>query len=472
MSFSVPWRGRSEKPNVRNMMREVIGRKYVISFKSFCFSSNCSSFLVLTICFLLSAVVNLLPTVAKAQDQPVHLIHADSLVGYNLGGDSYRDLIGHVVMRQGNTILNCDRAVQNTTQDIVDLYGNVRVEDDTLTLRTSKAKFYGKTNSVSSDSAVYLNDRRRTLTADRGTYNTDTKVAQFFGDVFVRDSTSQLTSEQLIYYRNEEKSFADVNVKIKSLDNNVTVRGYHFEDYSKKHYSIITGNPLLVQIDTSSDGKIDTLMITSLTMEAYRDSANERFISIDSVQVVRGSLSAHCGYGIYFSKDSMVVLQKQPIVWYEDNQLTGDSITVFIRDKKVHRVDVNGAAFAVSQSDSVYTDRYNQLKGKKLTMYLLDRKVDHIIVENNATSSYYLYDKNKPNGVNRVSGDRVVMYFNDGKVERIAVVSGVEGNYYPEKLVRNKVDFYNLPGFVYYKNLPEETEFPKEWIRGAGQNNK
>jgi len=432
-----------------------------------------SCLLLLASSFLLLITYSLLPAVLHAQEQPVRLIHADSLVGYTLSGDSYRDLVGHVVMQQGSTILNCDRAVQNTTRNVVDLFGNVRVEDDTLTLRTKQARYYGKTNLVSSDSAIYLNDRRRTLTADRGTYNTDTKVAQFFGHVFVRDSVSQLTSEQLTYYRNEEKSIGDVNVKIKSLENNVTVNGFHFEDYNKKNYSFITGKPMLTQIDTSSDGKIDTLMITSLKMEAYRDSshvgspngqaANERFIATDSVQVIRGSLSARCGYGIYFSKDSMVVLLKQPVVWYEDNQLTGDSVTVYIRDKKIDRVDVDGAAFAVSQSDSVFTDRYNQLKGKRLTMFLRDRKADRIIVENNATSLYYLYDKNKPNGVNRVSGDRVVMYFKDGKIERIAVVSGVEGNYYPEKLVKNKVNSYSLAGFMYHKNRPDRAKFPEEW---------
>lgn len=407
---------------------------------------------------------------SHAQEQSIRLIHADSLVGYNSGGDSFRDLVGHVVMQRENTILNCDRAVQNMSQDIVDLYGNVRVEDDTLTLRTKQGRYFGKTNLVASDSGVYLNDRRRTLTADRGTYDSDTKVAQFFGNVFVHDSASQLTSDRLVYYRNEEKTFADVNVKIKSLENNVTVRGFHFEDYSKKNYSLVTGEPLLVQIDTSSDGKIDTLMITSLMMEAYRDSAHvpsgsERFIANDSVQVIRGSLSAHCGHGIYLSKDSMVVLQKQPIVWYEDNQLTGDSVTVYIRDRKISRVDVNGNAFAVSQSDSVFADRYNQLKGKKLAMYLTDRKVDHIIVENNATSLYYLYDKNKPNGVNSVSGDRVVMYFKDGKIERIAVISGVEGNYYPEKLVKNRVGSYDLAGFTYHKNRPDRTAFPQDWTK-------
>ncbi|MGO9481523.1 MAG: OstA-like protein, partial [Candidatus Kryptoniota bacterium] len=375
-------------------------------------------------------------------------------------GDNYRELIGHVAMQHENTLLGCDRAVQNLTQDIFDLYGDVNVKDDTLTLITSQARYFGKTKTVSSDSAVYLNDRRRTLTADRGTYDSDTKVAQFYGHVVVRDSSSQLTSDQLVYYRTEGKTIADVDVEIRSLDNNIEVYGSHFEDYDKKSYSLMTGEPLLVKIDTSSDGKIDTLMITSKTMEAYRDSTNESFVADDSVQVIRDSLSARCGHGTYYSKDSIVVLQKNPVVWYGDNQLTGDSIAVYIRDKKIDHVDVVGSAFAVSESDSIYSDRLNQIKGKKLTMFLLDRKVERIVVENNATSLYYLYDKNRPNGINKVSGDRVVMYFKDGKIDRIAVISGVEGNYYPEKLVRDKTSSYSLAGFEYYKNRPLKDQFP------------
>ncbi len=423
-------------------------------------NSSPVSKLQLLVFFLLAVFLS---ATASAQDQTVKLIHADSLIGYTVGGISYRELIGHVTMQHENTTLKCDRAVQNITEDRIDLYGDVKVTDDTLTFLTKQARYFGKTRTVASDSAVYLNDRRRTLTADRGTYDSQTKVAQFYGNVFVRDSVSQLRAEQLVFYRNEGKTIADGDVNIKSLQNNVTVFGSHFENYDKKKFSLMKGSPLLVQIDTTSDGKIDTLLITSQTMEAYRDTAIERFIARDSVQVIRGSLSARCGYGTYFSNDSLVVLQEKPVVWYEDNQLTGDSVAVYIRDKKISRVDVVGAAFAVSQSDSIYADRFNQLKGKKLTMYLLDSKVDRIIVENNATSLYYLYDKNEPNGINKVSGDHVVMYFKDGKVDRIAVISGVEGDYFPEKMVKGKISSYNLVGFTYFKNRPKKADFPKSW---------
>ena len=171
MSFRI-WR-KLEKHN--NSRKPIAGMGIIQSFCSAMFLLFVLHVLLLSACFS-----------NAPQEQPVRLIHADSLIGYTMGGDNYRELIGHVTMRHENTILNCDRAVQNLTQDIVDLYGNVNVKDDTLTLLTKQARYFGKTKIVSSDSAVYLNDRRRTLTADRGTYNTDTKVAQFYGDVFVQ----------------------------------------------------------------------------------------------------------------------------------------------------------------------------------------------------------------------------------------------------------------------------------------------
>ena len=134
-----------------------------------------------------------------------------------------------------------------------------------------------------------------------------------------------------MYYRNEQKTIADIDVRIKSVENNVTVYGSHFEDYDKKHYSLMTGTPLLVQIDTSSDGKIDTLLITSRTMEAYRDSANERFIAMTAFR----SCATRCRHVPAMERTcwrkktvSWRSLQKNPIVWYGDNQLTGDSIAV------------------------------------------------------------------------------------------------------------------------------------------------
>lgn len=419
-----------------------------------------ASFVPVMMLFLI-AILSLNASGQDSTSQIVRLIHADSLVGYSSGGNSFRELNGHVLFSQGQTTLSCDRALQNLTTNQVDLFGNVVVHDDTLTLKAKQARYFAKTKTVYCDYGVYLNDTKRTLTADKGDYNSTDKVAHFAGNVFVQDSLSQLFANQLVYYREEGKTFADGDVRIISKENHVTVYGGHFENYEKKKYSMMKLAPVLVQIDTASDGKIDTLMIKSRLMEAFRDTVEERFVATDSVEVIRSELMARCGLGTYFANDSLIVLVSSPVVWYEDNQLTGDSISVYLHNKMVSRVHVVGFAFALSQSDSLYQDRFNQLKGKELTMYLNKKKVERIVVDNNAVSLYYLYDKNKPNGVNKVSGDKVVMYFRDGKIDKISVTGGVEGDYYPEKLIKGEVESYNLEGFRLYTDKPVGADFRK-----------
>lgn len=393
--------------------------------------------------------------------QIVKLVHADSLVGYSSGGNSFRELNGNVLFSQGKTTLRCDRALQNLTTNQVDLFGNVVVHDDTLTLKAKQARYFSKTKTVYCDYGVYLNDARRTLVADKGDYNSIDKIAHFTGNVFVQDSVSQLYANQLVYYRQEGNTIADGHVKIISKENHVAIYGGHFENYEKKRYSLMKQAPVLVQIDTSRDGKIDTLVIRSLLMEAFRDTTEERFVATDSVEVIRSELVARCGTGTYFANDSLIVLINSPVVWYEDNQLTGDTILVYLHNKMISKVHVVGFAFALSQSDSAYKDRFNQLKGKELTMYLNNKKVERIVVDNNAVSLYYLYDKNKPNGVNKVSGDRVIMYFKDGKIDKISVAGGVEGDYFPEKIIKGEVASYNLNGFYLYLDKPSKADFGK-----------
>ncbi|MEK6755811.1 MAG: hypothetical protein AABZ02_06645, partial [Bacteroidota bacterium] len=144
----------------------------------------------------------------------------------------------------------------------------------------------------------------------------------------------------------------------------------------------------------------------------------------------------------------------QPVVWHEENQLTGDSIVITTKERKLRSVYVEGRAMAVSRADSVRRQRFDQLTAREITMYFYDGKIAQIDAERNATSLYYLFEEAEPNGVNRSSGDRIVMEFQDGKVDRIKIVGGVEGKYFPESMITRREPEYNLDGFKWIANRP------------------
>ena len=84
-----------------------------------------------------------LPWVSQGQSQ-VELIRADSLKGYQQDLVMRKELLGHVLLRQGTTTLSCDQAVLNSTTNNVEAYGHVKIiQADTVTITGDTALYNG-----------------------------------------------------------------------------------------------------------------------------------------------------------------------------------------------------------------------------------------------------------------------------------------------------------------------------------------
>jgi lipopolysaccharide export system protein LptA len=410
--------------------------------------------------FLLTLIAaGLLP----AQDsRTIVLQNADVFSGKRLpGGEDIRELEGNVRFKQGNVRVWCDRAVQNLNRNEIELIGSVKVVRDTVTLTSKRGKYFGNARRADCEGNVKLKTSNVTLYADYGTYYIDEKKAFFQKNVRVVDSTSTIFSEQLTYFETERKSIALLHVRIMNHDDNVTMFGNYLEHYDSTRYSKMTEQPRLMQIDTSDAGEIDTLAVKSMVMESFDDSS-KRMIATDSVVIVRGGLAARCGLVRYLRTGEQIEMYKMPIVWYDENQVTGDTIILNMEKNKLDSVSVRSKAFVLSESDSLYPHRYNQLTGRKITLKFADNKLQETFVERNAVSLYFLYDDRIPNGANSTSGDYIRMNFDNGKPRRIHIAKGIEGTYYPENLVERDESQYNLDGFNLKPNRPTlHTIFPE-----------
>ena len=374
------------------------------------------------------------------------LKHADVFAGKNVNGEDIRELTGNVHLVQDNVLVWCDRAVQHLAKNEVELSGRVRVLRDTVTLTAKKGTYYGNTKKAVCEDGVRLETTHVTLLADSGTYFTQEKKSFFHSHVRVIDSTTTIFSDELTYLEKERESIAVHRVKVINSDNNVRLFGDYLEHFDDTRYTRITEQPRLMQIDTSSKGVIDTLVVKSIVMESFDDST-KKLIATDSVAMARGPLSVRCGWARYFTQKQFIELREAPVVWYEDNQAYGDSITLFMSHNKLQHAVIRNRTFALSLSDSLYPARYNQLTGRKIEMFFQDDKLHEMAVDQNAISLYYLYDGKDPNGANRTSGDIITMTFLAGKIDLIRIVRGIEGTYYPEKMVLKKEEKYNLDGF-------------------------
>jgi lipopolysaccharide export system protein LptA len=383
---------------------------------------------------------------------------ADVMNVRTIGGQEVRELIGnvHIVQSSQGEVVKmwCDSALRYMETNKIQLFGDVKLVRDSVTLTSDEGVYYGNDRRAEMSKGVRLTRGGSVLTSKFGEYFADEKRARFTGDVHVVDSTSSTWSNALTYFETDEKSIAVGNVRVYNTENNLTVFGDSLIRFERLKYTLVPRHPKMVQVDTSSSGALDTMLVISHTMETYQDSV-PRFIAQGEVQMVRTDLAAVCREATYFLHGGSIVLRGDPVVWHAENQLTGDSVVISTADRKLQSVYVVGRAVAISRADSVLTQRYDQLTAREITMYFAAGKIAHIDAERTATSLYYLFDQGEPNGANKSSGDHIIMAFQDGKVDQIRIIGGVEGKYYPETMIAGREPEYNLDGFRWITDRPK-----------------
>jgi lipopolysaccharide export system protein LptA len=389
------------------------------------------------------------------ESRVIVLENADNVEGRQLNGEDAREFIGSVRFRQENIHISCDRALQMMQSGRVNLTGNVVVVDDSgITMKSPRGVYFRDERRAMALDSVHLSDGKVILTAKFGEYFVDPKRAFFRWQVVVLDSSSTVTADSLTYFRVDKRSIAQGDVRICNRTDNITITGHRLDHWSEKQFSRVTEDPVLTQIDSGNTGRSDTLVVRSRVMEAYRDTL-KLLLAIDSVQIIRTDLAAVCKLAKFYTQSDSINLRGSPIVWYQDTQVTGDSINVYLKERKLDHVSVMGNAFAISQGDTGFPERYDQISGELMRMQFAEKGLQHIDVETRATSVYHLYEDSLANGLNKTSGDRIIISFDEGKVQTLRVVGGVEGRYLPENMVRGNERDYQIAGFQLYLNRPQ-----------------
>jgi lipopolysaccharide export system protein LptA len=395
---------------------------------------------------------------AQRDGQVVTLDHADSLVGLTIRGERARELIGNVMFSQGTIVVRCTRAIQYLESNRFELLGGVDVRDGSLSMKSPRGSYDGSKRIAEAFDGVTLVDSSTTVTSRYGRYHLEPKIAYFKDSVTVQDTSSILTADELTHYREEQRVVAVGNVEIRDPKQSFVGSGQYFESRRPQSWYKLEGSPRIVQYSTAADDTQDTLTVRGRVLESFQDSI-PRLIATDSVRITHDGLAAVGGSCVYYTSLDSMILRQSPWVWYttaesEENQVFGDSIFVALKQRRPETVYVRGRAFAASQADTTLTNRYNQLSGQRITMHFANSKIRQIVVDQTATSLYYLFDESGANGLNRTSGDRVTMAFGPKGIDSITVTNGVEGLYVPEKMVKGHEESYQLQGFRWRNDRP------------------
>jgi lipopolysaccharide export system protein LptA len=177
-------------------------------------------------------------------------------------------------------------------------------------------------------------------------------------------------------------------------------------------------------------------------------------------KLFKSDLQSKADSMFYSGVDSTIRSFVNPIMWTEGSQLTGDTIYLQMKHKKLDnlRMFPNGFIVNIEKTDSTH---FNQVAGKRMRGYFKDDKLYKMFVEGNAESIYFARDSGKMtiSGIQRSLSSRIAIDFKDNSATRLSFYTKPENRYGPPD--KFKDDEKILKGFIW---KPKERPVSKESI--------
>jgi len=357
-----------------------------------------------------------------------------------------------------------------------------KINSDTLQYNTST-----EIATFTSPTVVYNIKDKRTIKTREGFYDMKNKKAELYKRSVIEDSSAIFTADDMAFDDSTGLGEFRGNAVYKSKD---TAQGFdmianNIRTNKKTNSMVATQKPILlikqgadtiyIAADTLYSAKLSELTKnrvvpqvrdaswldsvskqTKLIPKDDEDSADKFFEAYYNVKIFSDSLQATGDSLFYSLKDSVFRLFKKPIVWAQDNQITGDTIYLFIKNKKPERLYVFENSMAINKVDSV--DYYNQLRGTTINANFIDGKINDMRAKGNAENVYYAQDEEKNFiGVNKSSADVIDVFFEDSKPQKVVFLRNLEGTTYPMRSTNH--EDLKIRGFKWLETIRPKSKY-------------
>ena len=300
---------------------------------------------------------------------------------------------------------------------------------DTLKYNTvSKIVYFcGPTKIINDTSYLFAND---------GWYNTVDDVSLVYENVLYKNKAQKLIADSLYLDRKNKFGKAYSNIELFDSTQNVILQGDYGDYYEEQKKSVVTGRALFIQI---ADG--DSIFLHADTLKSEYDSTGTYQIlrAYHKVKSFKSDLQIMCDSIVYSFSDSTIYILGNPILWTDNNQITGDTIKVHIADNKVDFFELISSSFIVSQESSSH---FSQIKGVNMAGYFNDSRLYLVKVNNRSEAIYFPRDNGEIIGVNKSKCKNMNIYLDKGEVQRIVFLKKPKQTLYPlDEIQESKLKF-------------------------------
>lgn len=424
---------------------------------------------------------------------------------------------GNVRMEQGDTLfLYGDYADYDGDLNVARVRGNVRLVDKNTVLETDSLNYDRNINLAYYFDGGTLSDEQSTLDSYWGEYDVNTKEAVFTDEVTLNNPQFVMHSDTLRY--NTATNIAKIvgPTRIDNAQNRiVTHLGYYNTD--KRQATLlkrsvvsngskeITGDSLfydeltgvsvafgnIVYTDTVGRNMLtgeygymnelvdssyvtdravvmdysqgDTLYMSAdtiwaVTRNAETDSLYRMVRACHKVRAFRSDIQAVCDSLVFDSRDTCMTMYKDPILWYNNMQLLGEEIRIYMDTASIDWVNViNQTLYAERMADA----EYNQIRGQEMRFFFDNGKLGEMQVVGSVEVRYYPVDGDGlMMGLNCTESGKLTAYMKDGEVDKILIPTKADGIFYPlTQIPQEKRYLSNFAWFDYVRPMNKDDIF-------------
>lgn len=417
-------------------------------------------------------------------------------------------LDGNVKLTDGNATLTTPDLEYDMETNIGIYRHGGKVVNKNTTLTSQEGWYFADMKDVYFKKNVVLIDPAYKITTDSLLHNTGTRTTRFISFTTIIDSSGRIIKTKEGYVDQATgKTYFGQRPEIKDGDTEITADTV--EDNDSTNISIATGNaiitdnkngttiiagiifrnkkteailatrkPLMIikQENDSIYVTADTLFSARLTdMPGHprdslvidtvknikvaelneKDSTNRYMEAYRNVRIFNDSLQAVCDSLFYSFKDSIFRLYDDPVVWAQESQITGDTLLLFTKNKKAHKIQAFDNSFLVNKVD---TQAFNQIKATRMDGYFIDGNIDSVRAKGFAECIYYIQDEDSAyTGINESKSDIMDIYFRNKELFKVISRVNVTGTIWP---IRQKSPTeMRLPNFRWLEERRPKTKF-------------
>lgn len=392
---------------------------------------------------------------------------------YYSGDTKLARLRGKARLINRNTVLTTDSLNYDRNTQLAYYFTGGKIVDPENTLTSVWGQYSTKTEDALFRKNVKLVNENFTMDADTLKYNTHTHIADLVGETHIvhHDETNIYTDNGWYNTQTERSMLLNRSFLINKEGKSLTGDTIFYDKIDKYgevfgkailndtvNKSTLYGNYVYYNEDTELGIATDSALLVDWsdaenhmhihadTLKTFKDSIYNEAIAWRGVRFYREDVQGLADSLVYSSRDSIIHLTNEPVVWQENQQFSAEEIRILTENQDVKEVHLERSALSIERVDRLY---FNQLSGKEIIAYVDSSELRRVYVNGNAETIYFIQEEKDSHwiGANRTESSYVNIYIKDRKADRIVLTPSSSGEFHPTHMIED--EFVYLPHFFW-----------------------